>query len=366
MDSSQDEGIINPPSTKALNNCMHPNVVKILMRSNRIKQLTKLWFTTRTRMITCSDAAAVLGKNPYSNRNAVLKKKTGRSRPFQGNTATRRGQKLEPVALEVYQKKTGKLVWPEDVGLLCHPDWNCIGGSPDGITLDGILIEIKCPLTRPIIPGFVPCHYLPQVLILLEIFDLETAHFVQYSPANTYRHEILDITVVKRDRVFWSKALPVLLDFMEEVTEFYNKVQMPIGTPMIDFSKEDAQARLRLSKDKEDGIGKVYTFVDDTFTITEYKGYNKPADVSSFRVSDDSQFISPMKKVEHIKPDSKISLDLDAIIANYSAQAQKTINEVREKIANEMSDDEDENDNESTGVIQIDVEALRVKMLMSR
>ena len=113
-------------------------------------------------MITCSDIASVVGLNPYTSRNQVFKKKTGQSKPFRGNIATRRGTALEPVALAAYESKMKTKVWPHDLGLMQHREYATIGGSPDGVTLGGTLVEIKCPLTRRIIPGTIPEYYVPQ------------------------------------------------------------------------------------------------------------------------------------------------------------------------------------------------------------
>lgn len=38
-----------------------------------------------------------------------------------------------------------------------------LAGSPDGITASGKLLEVKCPMSRPIGDGTVPDYYLAQV-----------------------------------------------------------------------------------------------------------------------------------------------------------------------------------------------------------
>lgn len=37
-----------------------------------------------------------------------------------------------------------------EIGLHPHPVYNWLGGSPDGITESGKLLEIKCPMMRAI------------------------------------------------------------------------------------------------------------------------------------------------------------------------------------------------------------------------
>lgn len=296
-----------------------PALARVLMRNNRIRQHTKLWFTTRTRLITCSDIASVIGENPYSSRNKVFNKKTGQSRPFRGNSATRRGTELEPIAICAYQAKFGKTVWPEDIGLCLHPTEHLIGGSPDGITMDGILLEIKCPLSRKIIPGYIPFHYIAQVQVLLEIFDLETAHFVQFRPESLYAREICDLTVVKRDRGYFARVLPILQKFMRDITEFYEQKQLPIGTPMIDWDAEDMQARQAVCKEKENGIGTVCRFVDSPrgtkrkFIIERYNGPDKPMMRSEFDVQDTKCHDEHVRDAQFILNDC-CTFDIDGIL----------------------------------------------------
>ena len=328
-------------------------LAKVLQRNNRIRQHTKLWYTTRTRMITCSDAAAVLGLNPYSSRKQVFKKKTGQSKPFKGNFATRRGNELEAVAMKAYEKKTGKVAWPEDIGLMQHLDHPVIGGSPDGITVDGILIEIKCPLSRKIVPGVVPPYYKPQLQILMEIFDLECAHFVQFRPATAYTEEELDVTVVPRDRAIFASWLPVLLDFMEEVFEFYDRVNLPVGTPMIDWEREDTQAFDKLQRELDIGIGKVCAFVDDpqtnrqVFVVEEYSGPGNPVKRTEYALSDykeENEYTKDIQSLSETKGEDTVTF-VDKIISGLPTG-------IRTEIANNKrkrdSSDEDDSANENT------------------
>jgi putative phage-type endonuclease len=281
-------GLIAPPDSLFIEKqgaTIHPSLARLLARTNRITQLTKLWFTTRTRMITCSDIAAVVGESPYNTRDDVFRKKTGQSRPFKGNTATRRGQDLEGEALDKYTLKSGKKVWPEDCGLLQHEEHHQIGGSPDGITTDGVVIEIKCPLSREIIPGVMPKLYKGQVQGLMAIANMEEAHFVQYRPAGLWSEQVLDITVVKRDRVYWAWVEPQLLRFMADVTAFYDQKKLPIGTPMIDWSRDDPVARREQDLRVKMGIGRVCVFDGDTFIVEEYTGVNQPVVRTEHKVS---------------------------------------------------------------------------------
>jgi hypothetical protein len=129
-----------------------------------------------------------------------------------GNAATTHGTLLEPIARDLYDKTTSRT--SHEVGLVQHREYPWLGASPDGITEDGILVEIKCPLTRKIEPK-VPKHYWPQVQLQLEITDLEECDFVQFRPARIEdgvlrSPEEFVVVRVTRDREWFTHALPVL------------------------------------------------------------------------------------------------------------------------------------------------------------
>ena len=107
---------------------------------------------------------------------------------------------------ETYGRKS------HEIGVVQHRDYPWLGGSPDGITEDGLLIEIKCPLTRKIEPK-VPKHYLPQIQLLLEIMDLEECDFIQFKPEP---REFV-VVRVKRDREWFAKYLPVMKSVWDRI-----------------------------------------------------------------------------------------------------------------------------------------------------
>jgi putative phage-type endonuclease len=122
---------------------VHPRVKQLLEKREDIPQQTNMWIEVRMTMLTASDVAAVLGKNPYDSRIQLLRKKVGQENRFTGNACTRYGQANEDLAgrryAEVYNKKT------YTYGLMRHRDHPWLGASPDLITADGRIVEIKCP-----------------------------------------------------------------------------------------------------------------------------------------------------------------------------------------------------------------------------
>lgn len=176
-----------------------------LVRKKQYAQRTQEWFDVRKNLITASSAASCLTRNlktcesyvkeysledifdyndkccnPYSTKKQYFLDKTGHGGSFKGNTATYWGQKYEPVVTDLYSKNTNKEVM--EFGLILHdsPDLHFLGASPDGITPDGVMIEIKCPFRRKI-TGVPPLYYWIQVQLQLEVCDLDFCDFVEYT-----------------------------------------------------------------------------------------------------------------------------------------------------------------------------------------
>jgi len=178
-----------------------------LLSAEYAEQRTPEWLALRENMITASDVASAIGENHYESPDAFVKKKVLRT-TWAGNAATAHGTALEPLVRELYDQKTGRKT--REIGIVQHRDYPWLGGSPDGITEDGLLIEIKCPLTRKIEPK-VPKHYWPQVQLLLEVTDLEECDFVQYRPAKDENSEPEFVVVrVQRDREWFKERLPAI------------------------------------------------------------------------------------------------------------------------------------------------------------
>jgi len=188
---------------------MHPKVQRLIEKQYD-DQKSEAWLALRGTMLTASDVATALGENPYEKPSSLILKKCGVPSEFRGNDATRHGEKYESVARDLYCEKTGEVA--HELGLVQHPTIEWLGGSADGVTESGKLIEIKCPLSRKI-EDKVPKHYLAQLQILMEVLDLEECDFIQYKP-DPYQYQV---TNIKRDRGWFAERLPRLRAFWDEV-----------------------------------------------------------------------------------------------------------------------------------------------------
>ena len=151
--------------------------VKVLKNIFQPEQKSKEWYEMRNNMLTASDWGTILGENHYSNSNIVLKKKCGDD-TFITNAAMQWGNKYESVAVLIYEHRNNVKIL--EFGCLQHPFIPFLGASPDGITEDGIMLEIKCPTSRKI-TGIPPSYYWCQVQGQLEVCELDRCDFLECS-----------------------------------------------------------------------------------------------------------------------------------------------------------------------------------------
>jgi putative phage-type endonuclease len=95
---------------------------------------------------------------------------------FKDSIYTLWGKKYEEIATRFYRQLKNTEVL--EFGSLPHSRLNWIRASPDGITPDGVMLEIKCPFSRKI-NGIVPHHYWQQIQLQLEVADLDVCDFLE-------------------------------------------------------------------------------------------------------------------------------------------------------------------------------------------
>ena len=83
---------------------------------------------------------------------------------------------FEPIASRIYETRYN--VDLIEFGLLKHTKQGFFGASPDGITNNGIMVEIKCPFKRKI-NGEIPLQYYYQIQGQLDVCDLEECDYFE-------------------------------------------------------------------------------------------------------------------------------------------------------------------------------------------
>jgi len=173
------------------------------------EQRTSGWFEQRKTRMTASPVSAVLRLSQFEidlrdNLDVDMKpeKKVGHVMPafnsyaelmrtkcgvgpvFHGSVQTEWGVTYEPVVTALYELIEDTVV--HEFGMIPHPTLDWLGASPDGITSQGRMIEIKCPYSR--IPkekhteeGLVAVpkmQYWVQMQIQMECCKLDDCDFV--------------------------------------------------------------------------------------------------------------------------------------------------------------------------------------------
>ena len=157
-----------------------------------IKQRTPEWFKLREDRLTASDLYDAI-KNPISLARKKVKGVTFNS---SGVPALKWGTMYEPMATRVYSTMNKKEVF--EFGLIINDEIKHFGASPDGITEDGTMIEIKCPIKRKIIDGLIPDKYYYQIQGQLVVCNLKNCdyiecEFIDFNNENEYLEEIKEL-----------------------------------------------------------------------------------------------------------------------------------------------------------------------------
>lgn len=178
-------------------------IVKNLLKIVFAPQKSKEWFNLRNTRITGSNATCCLVNcervledynrefniekpnynnkccNSYDSKEEFIIQKCKAFRGenvFNDTIFTMWGKKYEEIATRFYRKKFQTPVY--EFGLLLHPEYDFLGASPDGITPEGVMLEIKCPYSRKV-GGPVPFTYWAQMQLQLEVANLDICHYLE-------------------------------------------------------------------------------------------------------------------------------------------------------------------------------------------
>jgi putative phage-type endonuclease len=143
-----------------------------------VEQKSPEWHEIRRNLITASDFAQALGEGKFGTQKQLYRKKCGFEEDnFNANLAPLVwGNMFEQVAQAIYAQRNDVHVY--EFGIIKHPTLTYFGASPDGITENGIMIEIKCPFKRKI-NGEIPVQYYYQIQGQLDVCDLQECDYFE-------------------------------------------------------------------------------------------------------------------------------------------------------------------------------------------
>ena len=171
------------------------------------------WLAWRRRVIGASEAATIMGENPWESAEHLLREKLGLERPFAGNEATREGQRLEPTARSALKKAFGVKLSP---AVIQDGEIPFIAASLDGLSSDhGQIFEIKCgkvAYAKTKAQKAVPHYYSAQLQHMLMVSGHKTLIFAAFRPG-----EPLVTLEVKRDKSYIVQLRQTEARFMERL-----------------------------------------------------------------------------------------------------------------------------------------------------
>ena len=158
-----------------------------------IEQCSKEWFETRKNILTASDTHNAILKSKNLIKNKALEIVN-----FIKGDALTWGKQFEPIANNIYSIENDNIKIFE-FGVIkatqIDPNTNIpfYGASPDGITSNGIMLEIKCPYSRKIKENYIKPDYMDQVQGQMAVCKLKECDFAEFEFQKISKEEFFNI-----------------------------------------------------------------------------------------------------------------------------------------------------------------------------
>lgn len=139
------------------------------------------WLELRRKLgVGGSDAAAVLGFNPYKSAYELWAEKTGKLPEFEGNLTTEVGSYLEDFVAKLFEKETGKKVRRKN-RILVNDEYPFAFGDVDRVVVgESAVLEIKTtnsfPVMRKVKNGEFPEQWYAQVVHYMAVGGFKKAY----------------------------------------------------------------------------------------------------------------------------------------------------------------------------------------------
>lgn len=192
------------------------------MRIVRLQQGTLEWHRWRYDGLGGSDLASILGVSPYEGCSPenVFAEKT-RYVQKESTFAMRRGNRLEPIARDLFERRHG---WKFDPCCVEHDDEPWMRCSLDGLMVTGVMpqvLEIKAPAWQThdeVLLGFVPEHFMVQMQWQLLVTGADLCHLVSINDGGRFAgKDQLAHVVVEADGEKQAAMLDVATAFWQRV-----------------------------------------------------------------------------------------------------------------------------------------------------
>lgn len=282
---------------------------------NTAEQRTQEWHDQRKLRITGSRVGAILGLSPWQTRDDVLRAMVreyhGAESEFKGNPATDHGNANEQRAVLAFMRETGLNV--EKCGFFPYGDR--MGASPDGLTDDGGVLEIKVPFGLRNGGEFKPLanqpHYAAQVQMEMLSAGKKHAYFAQYiapkgDPLSPdYVREQINVERVDIDETWLNRNLDAISHFYDLLlSELDNPEHLEPLRVIIDAQEvldeiDALRARQKADEAREKELLSVL--------IKQADGKNALVNGRKLTLSKDSKSVAYAKAIAEIAPEADLS-----------------------------------------------------------
>lgn len=170
------------------------------------------WLKFRADYIGGSDAAAVVGLNPYVSTFSLWSEKTRQTPAFEGNLATRTGTFLEPFVAELFEEHTGKKIRRENASLI-NSDYPWAVADVDRMVIGedaGLEIKTVSALsTRKFKNGEYPPRFYCQCCHYLAVTGKQRWYLATLIGNNDFRIFVIDrdedeiAALMEAEKSFW-------------------------------------------------------------------------------------------------------------------------------------------------------------------
>ncbi len=170
-----------------------------------IEQGTHEWLALRRHCVTATDIATLMGVGFDTPYQRWMKKVSEFEEPV--NDDMQRGKDLEPMVRSLAEERFQTTFVPETH---IHPEKPWALASLDGLSPNGLLIEIKCPRFKGhslAVMGIIPEYYFPQVQWQMYVVGVRSMQFLSYFEGDLVAVE------VHRDDLYLQDVIKKAEDF---------------------------------------------------------------------------------------------------------------------------------------------------------
>ena len=282
---------------------------------NTVEQRTQEWHEQRKLRITGSRVGAILGLSPWQTRDDVLRAMVreyhGAESEFKGNPATDHGNANEQRAVLAFMRETGLNV--EKCGFFPYGDR--MGASPDGLTDDGGVLEIKVPFGLRNGGEFKPLadqpHYAAQVQMEMLSSGRKHAYFAQYiapkgDPLSPdYVPEQINVERVELDDTWLDLNLDAISHFYDLLlSELDNPEHLEPLRVIIDAQEVLDEIDMLRTRQKADEAREKELL---SVLIKQADGKNALVNGRKLTLSKDSKSVAYAKAIAELAPEADLS-----------------------------------------------------------